>query len=322
MAEPEIQIRPEPPLDGPTAGNGHVRWNYQDDDRVDLAPYLRVLRERWRTLAAVTILASAVTAAVTGLLLPEWYRATAVIRPIATPAVESRISGVLGGLGGGLGQLGGLAATLGTGSNDAEEYIAILRGFGFNVSLAERHHLAPELLKPWSWPLSLLLNWKDPDWGIYRALKKRFDCEYSMKTGNITLHFEARKRRDAERILGWYISDLRDLLRAREISGASSAIESLKEEARSSPDAVLRAQLYELVAKQVQRKKMAQVEADFAFRVLDPSAASDRPYSPSVLLDSALAGLLAALGLAVWTAFSPPSGKHSVAPIAERRSQV
>jgi hypothetical protein len=72
------------------------------------------------------------------------------------------------------------------------------------------------------------------------------------------------------------------------ISGAAAAIESMDAEANMTPDAVLPSELYELVAKQVQRMKMAQVEADFAFRVLDPPAASDKPYRPSVLLNSML----------------------------------
>jgi len=292
LAEPEVKIWRAPSADeGET--NDRVRWRYEDDT-VDLAPYILALRERWRTIVSAAVAAAAVTALLTGLILPKWYRATAVIRPIATPAVESRIAGVLGGLGGGLGGLGGLAASIGAGgNNDAEEYIAILQGFQFNVTLSEHHHLSAELLR------LRLLNFlytskpKDLDWTIYRILKKHFECDYSIKTGNISLAFEARNRRDAEDILNYYIDDLRDMLRAREISGAASAIDSLEAEANSTPDSLLRSQLYDLVAKQVERKKMAQVEADFAFRVLDPPAASDKPYRPAVVLDTLLAGILA-----------------------------
>jgi hypothetical protein len=294
LSEPEIKIRRAPHADEGEADRERARWHDQDDDTVDLAPYIFALRERWRTVAAAALVASAVTAFVTGFVLPKWYRASAVIRPIATPAVESRIAGVLGGLGGGFGGLGGLAASIGAGgNNDAEEYLAIMQGFQFNIALSERHHLSAELLKPGLLSFLYASKPKDLDWAIYRVLKKRFDCDYSIKTGNITLDFEARNRRDAENVLGYYIHDLRDLLRAREISGASSAVDSLKEEANSTPDSLLRSQLYDLVAKQVQRKKMAQVEADFAFRVLDPPAASDKLYRPKVMLDMLLAGMLA-----------------------------
>jgi hypothetical protein len=202
---------------------------------------------------------------------------------------------MLGGLGGGLGGLSGLAASVGAGNSDAEEYIAILQGFQFNVSLAEHHHISGELLKPGLLGFLLASKPKDTTWAVYRALGKRFDCEYSIKTGNITLYFQAKNRADAEKILGYYIDDLHELLRTREVKSASAAIESLQDEARTTPDVVLRAELYDLVAKQIQRKKMAQVEADFAFRVLDPPAASDLPYKPRVLLDSMIAAFFVSL---------------------------
>lgn len=293
MAESELKLRREPHLEAAAPEPARIRGPYDDDYVVDLAPYFLEVRERWRRIAVAALAAAAGTFLITALVLPKWYRSAAVIRPIATPAIESRIAGVLGGLGGGLGGLGGIAASLGAGgNNDAEEYIAILRGFHFNVNLAQRHKLSDELLKPGLISVIFGVKPKDPNWAIYRALEKRFDCNYSTTTGDITLYFEARGRQDASRILGYYIDDLRDLLRQREIDGATAAIESLKAEAGSSADAVLRTELYQLEAKQVQRKKMAQVEADFAFRLLDPPATSDEPYSPRPALDSVAVALL------------------------------
>lgn len=286
-----------------------TRW--PDDEYLDLQPYLAAIIHRWRTIAAVAFAAAFATWLATTFVLSKWYRAAAIIRPISTSAVEGRMSGFLSGAGGGLGGgLSGLAASLGGGSDSAaEEYTAILKGFQFNVTLAERHHLTQELLKPGI--LSHLLpasKPKDLRWAAYRALKKRLTCEYSLKTGNITLYFEEKNRADAERILGYYINDLRDLLRGREIRDTSSAIDSLETEAASTPDALLRGELYELVARQVERKKTAQVEADFAFRVLDPPAASDWQYRPWVLLDCTLAALLALVLSAMWVAI--PRGNH------------
>jgi hypothetical protein len=311
VPEPEFRIRRTAPLDRSRADNGRTPWQYDDDEVVDLTPYIHAIASRWRTIVAAAISAGAITAVITGLMLPKWYRAAAIIRPISTPAIENRITGVIGALGGG--GLGGLAASLGaSGGNDAEEYIAILQGFQFNVDLARDHQLSDELLKPGLLGFLLGSKPKDPKWAIYRALQKRFDCDYSIKTGNITLDFQAENRADAERILEYYIDDLHELLRTREVKGTSSAIESLEEEARSTPDPMLRAELYDLVAKQVQRKKMAEVEADFAFRVLDPPAASDRPYRPAVLLDSALVGILTILVLSTGIAIKVPRQKFHV----------
>jgi Chain length determinant protein len=312
LAEPELRITREPRPDGERLAAAPVRWHHEDDDTIDLAPYIVALRERWRTIASAALAGAMATALVTGLVLHKWYRAKAVIRPIATPAIEGRIAGVLGGLGGGFG-LSGLAASLGAGgNNDAEEYIAIMRGFEFSVDLAEHHHLSKELLKPGLLGLLYSPKIKDPQWAIYRVLEKRFDCEYSIRTGNITLYFQARNRPDAEKVLGYYIGDLRGLLRTREISSTSSAIESLEAEAKTTPDAVLRTELYDLIAKQIQRKKMAQVEADFAFRVLDPPAASDKHYRPWIVLDSILALLIVGSFTAISLVLRNPAGNVHV----------
>jgi hypothetical protein len=272
------------------------------DAYVDLLPYVRRLGERWRLIAICVALVVLATGLFDLFLATRWYRSMAVLRPVAATAVEGRITGFVGGLGGGLTGLGGLAESLGGGgASDADEYIAILGGFGFSTALIEQHRLSPELLRSAPWYQGLMDYWSPADrrWQLYRLLQERFDCGYSRSTGNMSLAFTATSPAAAEKILGYYIDDLRDLLRAREINGASAAIDSLRAEALSTSDPVLRSELYGLEAKQLERKKMAQVEADFAFRVLDPPAAPDKKYRPKLPLDCALAGFLTALATAV-----------------------
>ncbi len=277
------------PLEAPERPNARRR---PEEDYIDLRPFLLTLRARWRAIALITVSAATMVGIISALMLPVWYRATALIRPIASPMVESRL---LGSLGGGLGGLTGAASLFGGGaSSDAEEYVSILQSFQFNVTLAEHHRLAGELLalSPWS-------KWlfgskpKDESWAVYRVLNSRFVCEYSMKTGNIELSFEGHTRADAERVLGYYVDDLRSLVRSRAIRSASSAIDLLEAEAASTPDPLLRTELYDLVAKHIERKKTAQVEADFALEVIDPPAASDRPYRPRVVLNVFITACLA-----------------------------
>ncbi|MGH7780948.1 MAG: Wzz/FepE/Etk N-terminal domain-containing protein [Candidatus Binataceae bacterium] len=296
MAEPELRLRREPRIEDDPGDHGPIRS--RDDDYVDLRPYLEALAKAWRTIALVTALAAVATAVLTGLILPKWYRASATIRPVAQNDIAGRISGLVGGLGGGLGGLAGMAGGLGgAGASSAKEYIAILTGFRFNLDLAGRHDLRRKLLPRSPGILAALGLGRahDPDWVIYREQEKRFECEYSIRTENLTLYYEAKNRAEATRVLGYYIDDLRELLKTREVRDAKAAVDSLEDEASTTGDAMLRAQLYELAAKQVERMKMAQVDADFAFRVLDPPAASDKPYRPQVMLDTFIAAFLAAM---------------------------
>jgi len=79
LDEPEVKIRRVPSIDEGDADHGRARWRYEDDDTVDLAPYILKLRERWRTILSAAVAAYAVTALITGFVLPKWYRASAVI---------------------------------------------------------------------------------------------------------------------------------------------------------------------------------------------------------------------------------------------------
>ena len=118
-------------------------------------------------------------------------------------------------------------------------------------------------------------------------------CDYSPKTGNITLFFEDRDRGRAAAILSYYIDDLRIKLRSQKTHETTAAIDSIRSAAIATPDSLLRANLYELLARQVEQLQLAQVQADFAFAVLEPSTAPDLAYSPKVLFDTIAAAFVA-----------------------------
>lgn len=259
------------------------------DDTVDPREYLDAIRRQWRVIAAVTIFAMVATALVTKLAMTKWYRAEAIIRPVSANAVQGRLSGLLGGLG----RMGGLGASLlgNEASNPASEYMPVLQSFRFTTRLIANHGLKQYLdaqRRSFFGRSS-----PHPAWARYREMHKRFESEFSIRTGNLTLYYQDPNREMAEKVLGFYISDLRKLLRARQIRDSTEAIASLRAETRATDDSLLQTQLYEMLARQVQQQKLAQVEADFAFKVLVAPTTPDKPYRPKVLLDCILAGLLA-----------------------------
>ena len=274
---------------------------------IDLRPYLSILRANLRRIALSVLLAIALTVLVTSVLMRKSYRAFAVLRPVPKAASAGRIAGLFGSMGAGSSPLAALmGAEGGPGADEAQEYMTILQSFAFNTSLIARHHLDGALFKPSSNPLIAMMEDKDPRWRSYKRMMKWFFCDYSIKTGNITLYFRAQTPAEAETILGFYVDDLREKLRSREVTSAAAAIDSMKAQARETPDALLQAQLYGLIATQMQELRLAQVEADFAFTVLEPPAAPDKPYSPNILLDSAIAGFLALVVSAMWVLLIPP----------------
>ncbi len=282
------------PIEPSHARPARVRETY--DDVIDLDRYLDAIRERWRIVAAAPVLAILVTAVLTKFTMTKWYRAEAIIRPVNASSMQARLSGLASGFSvfGGVGGLVG-GITGGEASNPASEYIPVLKSFGFTTHLIADHGLESHLrVRGW-----LGGTPADPAWARYREMRKRFDCEFSIRTGNVTLHYQDPDRAMAGKVLGFYISDLRELLRHEQIQETAGAIASLRAEIRNTPDDLLQSQLYQLLARQVQEQKLAQVEADFAFKVLVPPATPDQPYRPKVLVDCALAGLLAVMAAAL-----------------------
>lgn len=245
----------------------------------------------WRLITAATIGAVLATFIATTFLMTRWYQATAVIRPSSDSSIGRQLS-----LGGELPLQGLGEAMLGGGlSQKAEEYVAILDSFAFNTSLIKRHQLASALLVDYKWQLYP----HDSQWDAYRTLQRRFDAAYSYRTDLITLSLRDRSREHAAKVLGYYIDDLRAQLREREIQSTTLAINAIEEQVSKTADALLLNRLYELIAEQLKRNRLAQVQADYSFAVIDPPSTPDWPYRPLVLMDCLLVGLVTPLAIAL-----------------------
>jgi LPS O-antigen subunit length determinant protein (WzzB/FepE family) len=241
--------------------------------------YAVLILENWKLIAIVTLVAVVATFIVTKTLMTKWYQATAVIEPVPEGAVESRVEGGIGGIG-----TAGMSSFLMiTGiDSQAQEYLTILRSFTFVTGVAVRHHLTDELLRDVDEKPN---TQRKLQMQLFDILKTRFTVDYSMQAHSLSVHFLDRDPIRAQEILQCYLDDLRELQRQNAIQSARAAIESLEKEARSTGDSLLSGSLYALVARQVQREKLAEVEADFAFKVLEPPISPDRPHSPRASLN-------------------------------------
>ncbi|MFZ0887272.1 MAG: hypothetical protein WA005_02365 [Candidatus Binataceae bacterium] len=257
---------------------------------------IRALRENWRLITAAVLIAMTATWFLTAFAMVKWYRAEAILRPAEQGGVQSRMLGALGASMGAANILRGVEV-----QGSADAYVPILQSYAFTHELAQRHGLAPPLLaryRPWFWHL-----WgetEDPQWVVYEIMRRRFECEYSVRSGNLTLYYRDPNRLEAERTLGFYIEDLRDHVREEQIRDANKAAQSLRDEMKASSDVMLETDLAELAARQIERAKLAETEASYAFTVLQPPTAPREAYQPMVLFDGVLAGLLAAVVAAGW----------------------
>jgi hypothetical protein len=252
----------------------------------DLRDYLGPLLQNWRLLAIVTILAALAAFVFSQYRLIRWYQAIAIIKPMTPQQTAGHLQGVLGGAN--LGMLGDLVGSQ-YNSDAAQEYITILTSFSFVTATVARHHLEAELLPSKDRVRSL----DSRQWAMYRVMLERMRCDYSVKNSSMTLSFQDPSRERARRILGYEIDDLRERLRSREVHNAADAIASLNEQVKKISDTFLVREIYELIATQIQRQQLAEIEADFAFVVLQPPVAPDLPIRPRVLLNALSAGFVA-----------------------------
>jgi len=248
--------------------------------------YWLIFGRWWLPVFLATLFAAASTGVIAKFFLQKTYRATAILMPVSKQLGMPLGGGLAGAMSGGLAELIG-GSFGGESEANAQEYISILGSFAFTTSLAERHREVANF--------ALDANDGEPPdskWKLYTLINDSFSSDYDFKTGNLSLFFVAKSREQAKQILEYYIDDLRDKLRTREVQNAALAVASLREEVNRTSDSLLQGQLYELVASQLQREKLAQVQADFAFSVIEPSVVPDRPYRPQVLVDCVLAAML------------------------------
>ena len=252
----------------------------------DLGDYLAPLMQRWKLLAIVTALATLAAFVISRYELAPWYQAFAIIKPMTPQQTAGHLQGVLGGA-----NLGMFSDLVGSqyNSDAAEEYITILTSFSFVTAMVERHNLESEVLQRGK-------SYPGPDgrqWAVYRIMLARLRCDYSVKNSSITLSYQDLSRERAQRILGYAIDDLRERLRSREVRNAADAVASLNAQVSRISDSLLSHQVYDLIATQIQRQHLAEIEADFAFIVLQPPVAPDLPVWPRTLVNAVSGGFVA-----------------------------
>jgi capsular polysaccharide biosynthesis protein len=270
----------------PTASDATARLLAEPGYGDDLRDYLAPLTHSWKLLALVTALATFAAFAGSRYELAPWYQAFAIIKPMTPQQTAGHLQGVLGSP-----NLGMFSDLVGSqyNSDAAEEYITILTSFSFVTAMVERHNLELEVVPRGK-------SYPGPDgrqWAVYRIILARMRCEYSVKNSSITLNFEDPSRERAQRILGYEIDDLREKLRSREVRNAADAVASLNQQVNKISDSLLSHQVYDLIATQIQRQHLAEIEADFAFIVLQPPVAPDLPVWPRTLVNAFLGGFIA-----------------------------
>jgi hypothetical protein len=286
----------------PSGRNGAAAPPQLSEGQYAILEFVRVARLLLRRAALIV----AVTLAVGGYVgirdkffSVKWYRAQALITPVSPDATLA--SSVGEGTSTGAGGMSGLAEMFSlSGESDnvtiSERYIAIMNSYAFTIDLINRYHLDRKIVTTHTGHVPHLSPWK-----MHEEIVSCFETDYDYRSGNLALYFMDPDPAQAKAVLEDYLASLRDKVRTEEVQAASSAVASLQAEIRDTSDALLQNQLYELVARQIQREKIAQVQADFAFKVIEPPVVPDHYYAPQARRNAIIVAMITFLLMCVGT---------------------
>lgn len=264
--------------------------------------YGRILAARWKLIVGLTIAVAAFVGIYDKFISVKWYRAQATITPVTPDAslansvgMGSMMSGMSGGALSSLLDLSGETDNV----EIAEQYMAIMNSYAFTTDLIKRYNLTRKIAPLRYGHVPHLTPWR-----LHQTITSRFKTSFDYKSGNLALYFLDPDPELAQKVLEDYLISLREKVRNEEVQSAAAAVASLEAEIGKTSDALLQNQLYELVARQIQREKLAQVEADFAYKVIEPPVVPDQYYAPHARRDTILACtivfVLLAGGIMMW----------------------
>jgi uncharacterized protein involved in exopolysaccharide biosynthesis len=281
---------------------------------VDLRVVIARLWNRRLWIVASIVVCTAIAAVVAFVSIPI-YRVAAVL----VPAGAER-GGMGAGLNSALGQLGGLASlagiNVGGGDIETEESLAVLRSRQFTEAFIESQNLTPVLFAD---------RWNEEQ-GAWRAGKKPptraeafkyFDKKIrsilqNKKTGLVTLQLEWRDREQAAAWANELIHRLNVEMRTRAIAKADASIGYLEKELNGTTMVASREAIGRLIEAQIKQRMIANVQQEYAFRVVDKAMPPDardivRPQRLLILAIGVLGGaVLGVIGVLIAGALAQP----------------
>lgn len=287
----------------------------QEDDEIDFRQIWEVIVAFKKTIALVTILCVSL-ATVLAFILPLKYQATVLI----TPAEDGKGAGGLSTL---AGQFGGLAEMAGLnlqGGGSKEAAVAYMKSRVFIENFIKEKDLLPVLFaKKWN---PSLKKWNVDDekdiptlWDAYQFFSKKIlSVTSDKKTGLITVSVEWKDREMAVSWANEIVKEANEHLRRRAIAEAELSIGYLEKELQKTSVIEVQQAVFKVMESQIKSKMMANVQEQFAFKVIDPAAVMNenayvQPKRPLIIGAGLLGGLMCGVLVAFIRNLISPRGR-------------
>jgi uncharacterized protein involved in exopolysaccharide biosynthesis len=259
----------------------HPSVNDRPQDEISLRQLFTTLwRGKWLIVAiALVFVALGTTAA---LLMPKTYRATAILAPSSETGADGRLAAI-GSIASQFG-LGSLAGLAGSGDAKSAESIAVLQSGALTGRYIAENALLPALFsKQWDPRAN---RWKvnqakvPTPWKAVQRFQKIRGVRSDSRTGLVTLTITWT---DPELAAAWangLVKMTNESLRAKAIEESERNIAYLNDQAQKTAVVEGRQTIYKLLEGELNKVMLARGTNEYAFRVLDPAVAPEKPYAP------------------------------------------
>jgi uncharacterized protein involved in exopolysaccharide biosynthesis len=281
----------------------------EEEDEINLLDYWRIIWKRRKTIGWIVAITIVITAAIL-FSMTDIYRAKAVIIPVGVKE-NGGGSAILGAL---AQQFGGLPGISTSTSVTASEIVSLLNSNILREKIIRQYNLMPILFyKKWdakqqAWKpgytffginpfyyYSLLVKTvlpasakgslkKDPHipdtWDALRLLNEMVRVSSNSKENTITLSADFHDPELAAKIVDYYLVTLTDYMSSEVKRVAKANRKYLEEQLGGMTDPFIRQKAYNMIAQQIEMGIMAEVRENFAFKVIDPPLAPDKPAQP------------------------------------------
>ena len=286
------------------------------DDEIDLKElFIALWKGKW-----IIILLTAVFAmggVLYALSIPNTYKAEAVL----VSANESESAGLASQLGG-LASLAGISLG-GGGTDDTAMALATLQSRQFLNAFINKYDLLVPLMAGEKWDSAqdtLLINpemydeqqqkWirevppgKSPqptDWDAYKEFKKILAVSESKNSGLVTLSITHLSPTIAKQWVDQLVIDLNAWIKNNSLNDTRRNISYLETQIEKTNIADMQSVFYQLIEEQTKNLMLAEVQDEFAFKIIDPAVVPEEKVGPKRALICVLAVLLGGmLGTAI-----------------------
>ena len=253
-----------------------------EEDEIDLLEYWQVIWKKRLFIVGAALVAGVLAVGIS-LMMPNIYRAEALLAPMGDEESKGGLSSMLGGLGG----IASLAGVSLGGNSSVEENIAVLKSREFIWGFVKDEKLMPILFAD-VWDVEHK-QWfeKDEDdqptlWDAWRLLVEDGIMNVNLDEGSglVRLSLDWEDPEQAARWVMKLVDRVNTYLREEAITQSERKLKYLKNELNKTKIAENRQALYGLISSEQKQAMLANTQQDFVFRVIDPAVAPDKKIKP------------------------------------------